>query len=83
MKFEITHVFETQRPVTVFARQVEPGGFTLSTAPKLGDVPIERHVSQPRALTPDGQPDLTQFAFILATANDLPKLSKGQVVELS
>ena len=83
MKFEITYIFDKRRPVMVFARKMEPGAFTLSETPKLGGVPIKPHVSQPRALTPDGRPDLTQFAFMLATASDLTNLSKGQVVELT
>lgn len=83
MKFEIMYIFEKQRPVTLFARQLDAGAFTLSESPKLGDVRIKRHVSQPRALTPDGEPDLTQFSFVLLTANDLPNLPVGQIVELT
>jgi hypothetical protein len=83
MKFEITYIFEKRRPVTVFARQLEAGAFALSEFPTLGGVPIKRQVSQPRALTRSGQPDTSQFAFVLATANDLPKLQLGQVVDLT
>jgi hypothetical protein len=53
MKFEITYIFEKQRPVTLFARQLGAGEFTLSESPMLGGVPIKRYVSQPRAITPD------------------------------
>lgn len=83
MKFEIVYIFETQRPVMLFARQVEPGDFTLAQSPMLGGVPIKRSVSQPRALTKDGSPDMTQFAFVLSSANDLPRLKVGQIVDLA
>lgn len=45
MKFEITHIFEKQRPVTLFARQLGAGEFSLSESPMLGGVPIKRYVS--------------------------------------
>lgn len=83
MKFEIVYIFEKQRPVTLFARQLDAGVFTLSDSPMLGGVPIKRYVSQPRALKPNGEPDVTQFSFVLSTASDLPKLRVGQVVELT
>jgi len=57
--------------------------FLLYEFPTLGGAPIKRQVSQSRALTPSGQPDMTEFAFVLATADDLPKLQLGQVVELT
>lgn len=83
MKFEITYIFEKRRPVTLFARQLGTGDFTLSDSPMLGGVPIKRYVSQPRSITPDGKPDLSQFAFVLSTAHDLPRLGVGQIVELT
>lgn len=83
MKFEITYIFEKQRPVTLFARQLGAGEFTLSDSPMLGGVPIKRYVSQPRAITPDGKPDLSQFSFVLSTGSDLAKLAVGQIVELT
>lgn len=48
----------------------------------LGGVPIKGYMSQPRSITPDGKPDLSQFAFVLSTASDLPRLGVGQIVEL-
>lgn len=83
MKFEILYIFGDKRPVTVFAKQLETGDVSLSDSPMLGGVPIKRQVSQPRALRPDGEPDLTQFAFVLASANDLSRLQKSQIVELT
>lgn len=49
----------------------------------LGGVPIKRSVSQPRTLKKDGSPDLTLFAFVLSSANDLPRVQVGQIVELT
>jgi hypothetical protein len=83
MKFRIEYIARKERPVYLFARQLETGEFFVSQTSRLGDVPIKPQVSRPRALTPDGKPDLSVFAFVLVTANDLPKLEVGQVVELS
>lgn len=82
MKFRIEHIFQQQRPVSLFARQLEPGEFAISERSRLGGVPIKPYLSQPRALTADGQPDMTVFTFVLATANDLPRLQVGQDAEL-
>jgi hypothetical protein len=83
VKFRIEFIARRERPAYFFARQLEVGNFTVSTSSLLGGVPIKPYVSQPRALTPDGKPDLSVFVFALATANDLPKLKVGQEVELS
>jgi len=82
MKFRIEHIFHQQRPVLLFARQLEAGEFAISERSRLGGVPIKPYLSQPRALTADGQPDMTVFTFVLATANDLPRLQTGQDAEL-
>jgi len=83
MRFRIEFIAQRERPAYLLARQLEVGDFTISTTSRLGGVPIKQYVSQPRALTPDGKPDLSVFTFVLATANDLPKLKVGQEVELS
>jgi len=83
MRFRIEYIAQHQRPAYLFARQLEAGEFLVSAASRLGGVAIKPYVSQPRALTSDGKPDLLVFTFILATANDLPKLRVGQEVELS
>jgi hypothetical protein len=83
MKFRIEYVAKKARPAYLFARQLEPGDFEVTSTSRLGDTPLRPHLSQPRAHTPDGKPDLNVFAFFLVTADDLPKLKVGQVVELS
>jgi hypothetical protein len=83
MKFRIEYIATKQRPVYLLARQLEPGEFCVSPSARLGEVLIKPHVSQPRKLTSDGTPDLSVFTFFLATTEDLPKLTIGQVVELS
>lgn len=83
MRFRIEFIAQRERPAYLFARQLEAGNFTVSATSRLGGVPIKPHVSQPRALRPDGKPDLSVFTFVLATANDLPKLKVGQEAELS
>jgi hypothetical protein len=83
MQFRIEYIFERERPAYLFARQIEAGAFSVSANSRLGGVPIKPYVSQPRALTPEGEPDLKVFTFVLATANDLPRLKIGQVVQLT
>jgi hypothetical protein len=83
MKFRIEYIAQRERPAYLFARQLEAGEFFVSEASRLGGVAIKPYVSQPRALTSDGKPDLSIFTFVLATANDLSKLTVGQEVELS
>ena len=83
MKFRIEYIATEERPVYLIARQLEPGEFLVSETSRLGDASIKPYVSQPRALMPGGKPDLSVFTFVLATANDLPKVEVGQVVELS
>ncbi|CAN7762747.1 MULTISPECIES: hypothetical protein [unclassified Variovorax] len=82
VKFRIEYIFDQQRPVSLFARQLEAGQFAVSEGSHLGGVPIKPYLSQPRALTPDGRPDMTVSTFVLATAHDLPRLRVGQEVEL-
>lgn len=82
MKFRIEYIAQKERPAYLFARHLEPGEIHLSANSKLDEVPIRSNFAMPRALTPEGKPDMNVFTFYLATANDLPKLSVGQVVEL-
>jgi hypothetical protein len=82
MLFRIEYIAQRARPAYVFARQLEAGDFHLSPSSRLGDVPVRATLSQPRSLSADGRPDVTVFAFTLVTANDLPKFSVGQHVEL-
>jgi hypothetical protein len=82
MKFRIEFIAQKRRPAFLFARRLEPGDFHVSANSKLGEVPIRPTIAMPRALTTEGEPDMTVFTFYLTTANDLPKLSVGQVVEL-
>ena len=83
MKFRIEYIAHGERPAFLFARQLDSGEFQVSPSSQLGEVPIEPHLSCPRVLTPGGEPDLSVFTFTLVTANDLPKLQVGQIVELS
>ena len=83
MKFKIEYIATKSRPAYVFARQMGDGNFTISLLPRLDNVPIRRDFSRPRALTANGEPDFKVFTFTLVTANDLPKLKIGQIVELT
>jgi hypothetical protein len=83
MQFRIEYVSTLRGTGYVLARQLDPGDFTLPERPTLGGIAIARHLSQPRSLLADGTPDLTVFAFHLASPSDTDKLSVGQLVELS
>jgi hypothetical protein len=61
---------------------LEPGDFAVSASSRLGGVPIQPSLSHPRALKPDGNPDLDIFAFVLAKSQDAERFSLGQIVEL-
>ncbi|WP_301154327.1 hypothetical protein [Metapseudomonas otitidis] len=67
----------------VLVRQLNQAPLILGSQPMLGGISITRNVQQPRALTPDGQADLTAFVFRPAKKAELSKLAVGQVVELS
>lgn len=82
MKFQIEYIAHEERPAYLFARKLEDGNFLLSENFRLGGVPVRLSTS-PRSVTGDGRPDLMFFTFVLVTANDLPKLKVGQLVELS
>ena len=81
MHFRIEYLSDGPRP-HVLARQLEPGDFMVSKGSMLGAAGLIPPLSQPRLLKPDGGPDLSVFAFRLASMEDRAKLAVGQVVEL-
>jgi len=81
MKFKITYISVKQRRVTLFARQLGAGEFTLSDSPMLGG--CSHQTLRVTSITPHGKPDLSQFSFVLSTASDLPKLGVRLIVELT
>lgn len=83
MRFRIEFRFpSTRRPAVVFARALEPGNFALGPRPTLGGVRIQRAVTQPRALRPDGSPDLDLYGFALESRADIIALEVGAEVLL-
>lgn len=82
MKFRVEHIFSSQRPVTFIVRQLEGGDFSLSTSPRFAGVPLQRTLTQPRALKPDGTPDPSVFIFTLTDARNAESLSVDQIAEL-
>ena len=81
MRFRIEHI-STGTPCYLLARQLDEGIFSVNQNSTLGGVRIRNSVTQPRALTRDGQPDLTVFAFQLCVASDRPLLETDTIVEL-
>jgi hypothetical protein len=82
VKFKVEYVGKSETSSYLFARRLEPGDFSVSGSSRLGGVPIRPSISSPRALKPDGSPDLDVFAFILAESQDAERFSVGQTVEL-
>jgi hypothetical protein len=83
VKFRIEFQLASDGSATVLARRLTHGDFTLGPRPCLGTVRIQRYVTQPRALQPDGSPDPDLFAFVLVSPDDLSLLPTGSEVELS
>jgi hypothetical protein len=85
VKFKIEYVgkFDGKKgKAFLFVRQIEAGSFSLSTSSKLGGVPILPSLTKPRALKPDGSPDMDIYTFVLQSRRDAAKFSEGQTVDL-
>jgi hypothetical protein len=82
VKFRVEYIFTSERPVSLIARQLGAGDFSLTTSPRLGGVPIQRTLSQPRAQNPDGTPDFSVFLFTLTDARNVKEFYVGQIIEL-
>ena len=84
MKFRVEGVYEIDAQPVVLARKLEGGVFDVlrSASPQLGGLPIRRFAEEVRRLTPDGNPDLGVFGFVLENRQDKEKLLVGQIVEL-
>jgi hypothetical protein len=82
VKFKVEFVYPHEHGAYLFARRLELGDFSVSSSSRLGGVPIQPHLSQPRKLKPDGSPDLDVFAFILSQRDDAKRFTIDQIVEL-
>jgi hypothetical protein len=82
-RFCVEAFFRRSLDAYVLVRQIDPGDFALADSPVPGDAPIRRWLAQPRKLKPDGSPDFSVFAFVLASDSDIDRLRVGDVVELS
>jgi len=81
-RFCVEALFRRSRDAYVLVRQIDSGDFALADSSFLGGVPIRRWLSQPRKIKPDGSPDFSVFAFVLASGSDADRLHVGDVVEL-
>jgi hypothetical protein len=82
VKFKVEFILKLDSGSYVFARQLGVGNFSVSASSRLGGVPIQPSLSQPRAAMPDGSPDLDIWAFVMREPQDAEKFSVGQTVEL-
>lgn len=83
MQFQVEAVISRSNKAYVLARQLDIGQFGLGECPQFGGVSVTRSITQPRKLKADGSPELSVFAFHLASAADSDKFYVGQLVELS
>ena len=81
LKFKIEYI-QNSKPTAVIARQLQDQKFVVGDSSMLGGCKLKKHLSQPRALKPDGKPDLDLYVFYLADGSDREKLSVGSEVEL-
>ena len=65
--------------MSLIVRQLEAGDFSAS--PRLEGVPLQRTLTQPRALKPDRTPDLSIFGLLLTDARNVMEFSVNQIVE--
>ena len=82
VRMRIEYVSPERSGHYVFARRLEAKDFRLTASSRLGGIAIEPKLSQPRKLKGDGSVDLEVFAFVLASAADLPRFSVGSEVLL-
>ena len=82
MKFRIEHINVERKRAYIMARQLEAGEFRITEFSCLGGVLLKAQLNMPRALKPDGTPDLTIFCFYPQSRDLLSLLSVGDVVEL-
>jgi hypothetical protein len=82
VKFKVEFIGKVDSSSFLIARQLEAGHFSVSASSQLGGVPIQQSLSQPRALKPDGSPDLDIWAFVLREPQDAQRFFVGQTIEL-
>lgn len=81
MRFKLEYLSTGTVPY-VLARQVDKGDFRVGPDSRLAGVRIKCPFLQPRAIRPDGSPDLTVFAFELLEREDGELLKVGETVDL-
>jgi hypothetical protein len=82
LRFEVESMLPSLGAGVLLVRQLSAGEFALGDAPTLGGFPIQRWVTSPRALRPDGSPREDLFAFTLRSKKHMSAFTVGQVVEL-
>ena len=67
----------------VLARQLSDAPWEMPADPHFGGVPVEPVISQPRAMTPEGEPRFDLFALVLKRPSELGKFAIGEKVILA
>ena len=84
VKFEIVFVNKDQRPFYIMARLTTPGqDFSIVEMPFLNGCRLKPEMTTPRALDQNGLPRHDLFVFFLADGNDISRLNKGTIAELT
>lgn len=81
MKFKVLLLQRKLKPYFVFVRKLGEGDFVIPENPMLDDIPIKGLLLPPRALKPDGTPDLDIYTFKLHRPG-VDALKVDQIVEL-
>jgi hypothetical protein len=77
MRFRVEYIHDKRKSTLILARRLDGGDFTLTEGAHLGPVAIHPEVSMPRALKPDGTPDLDVFVFRPRSRSGLVDIQVG------
>ncbi|MFK7981739.1 MAG: hypothetical protein AB8G86_17290 [Saprospiraceae bacterium] len=86
VKFKIEEIIKTGKKkdlIYVLAKCLEQEkDFTMTDNARLGEVPINNSLTQPRALNKNGQPRFDLYIFNIRYKKDVNQLTKGQIITL-
>jgi ubiquinone/menaquinone biosynthesis C-methylase UbiE len=82
MHFHIEQILELRGRTYVVVTALDDAPFAVQLGSRLGGVPVEPWLEQPRSVGPGGELDRHCFVFVLTTSQDAPRLSPGIDVAL-
>jgi hypothetical protein len=83
MKFKVEYIQIKRKASFLFARQIESSeNFQVRDGSYLGPIELRSFLNQPRAIKPDGSPDMDVFAFYPKDKSKLKQISEGDILDL-